>query len=103
MNSIGALVVLIGLNLSFALEFQLIGGVVSIQILPVLPRGLYARWYHRWALVRGWVAGMDCHLHTLGDPGQDRRLFQQRLVRVQDLGLRHQGDDLDRIAGLLST
>lgn len=37
----GGLAMLIGLNLSFALEFRLIGGVVIIQILPALVLGLH--------------------------------------------------------------
>jgi solute:Na+ symporter, SSS family len=54
--------VLIGLNLSFALEFQLIGGVVIIQILPALVLGPYTRWYHRWSLVVGWIVGMGLYV-----------------------------------------
>jgi SSS family solute:Na+ symporter len=61
----GALGVLIGLNLTFALELQLIGGVVIIQILPALVLGLYTRWYHRWALVSGWIVGMALSLYML--------------------------------------
>lgn len=54
----GALGILIGLKTKFALEFQLIGGVVVIQILPALVLGLYTRWVHRWALLAGWAVGM---------------------------------------------
>lgn len=61
----GALGVLIGLNLSFALEFQLIGGVVIIQILPAHVLGLWTRWYHRWALVSGLVVGMGLSVYML--------------------------------------
>ena len=61
----GALGVLIGLNLSFALELQLIGGVVIIQILPALVLGLYTRWYHRWSLVAGWIVGMGLSVYML--------------------------------------
>lgn len=61
----GALGVLLGLNLSFALELQLIGGVIIIQILPALVLGLYTRWFHRWALVGGWFAGMGLSIYML--------------------------------------
>ena len=27
--------------------------------------GLYTRWYHRWALVAGWVAGMGLSIYML--------------------------------------
>jgi SSS family solute:Na+ symporter len=29
-----------------------------IQTLPAVFLGLYTRWFHRWALLLGWVAGM---------------------------------------------
>lgn len=62
---LGALGVIVGLKLSFALEFQLIGGVVIIQILPALVFGLYTRWYHHWALLAGWLAGMGLSVYML--------------------------------------
>jgi SSS family solute:Na+ symporter len=70
---LGALGVIVGLKLSFALEFQLIGGVVIIQILPAVVVGLYTRWFHRVALVAGWVAGMGVSVYMLwitGTPAQ---------------------------------
>ena len=62
---LGAVGVIVGLKLTFALEFQLIGGVVVIQILPSVVLGLYTRWYHRWALVAGWVVGMGLSVYML--------------------------------------
>jgi solute:Na+ symporter, SSS family len=62
---LGAVGVIVGLKLTFALEFQLIGGVVVIQILPSVVLGLYTRWYHRWALVVGWIAGMGLSVYML--------------------------------------
>ena len=62
---LGAVGVIVGLKLTFALEFQLIGGVVVIQILPSVVLGLYTRWYHRWALIGGWVAGMGLSVYML--------------------------------------
>jgi SSS family solute:Na+ symporter len=62
---LGAVGVIIGLKLTFALELQLIGGVVVIQVLPPVVLGLYTRWFHRWALVAGWVAGMGLSVYML--------------------------------------
>lgn len=62
---LGAVGVIVGLKLTFALELQLIGGVVIIQILPSVVLGLYTRWYHRWALVAGWIAGMGLSVYML--------------------------------------
>jgi SSS family solute:Na+ symporter len=37
---------------------QLLGGIWILQTLPAVVFGLYRRWFHPWALVLGWVAGM---------------------------------------------
>ena len=62
---LGAVGVIVGLKLTFALEFQLIGGVVVIEILPSVVLGLYTRWFHRWALVAGWIVGMGLSVYML--------------------------------------
>ncbi len=62
---LGAVAVIVSLKLSFAIEFQLIGGVVVIEILPPVVLGLYTRWFHRWALVAGWVVGMGLSIYML--------------------------------------
>lgn len=36
-----------------------------IQILPSVVLGLYTRWYHRWALVAGWIVGMGLSVYML--------------------------------------
>ncbi len=62
---LGAVGVIVGLKLSFAIEFQLIGGVIVIEILPAVVLGLYTRWYHRWALAAGWLVGMGLSVYML--------------------------------------
>jgi solute:Na+ symporter, SSS family len=62
---LGAVVVIVSLKLTFALELQLIGGVIVIQILPAVVLGLYTRWFHRWALVAGWIVGMGLSVWML--------------------------------------
>jgi len=62
---LGAVGVIVGLKLTFALEFQLIGGVIVIQILPAVVLGLYTRWFHRWALAAGWIVGMGLSVYML--------------------------------------
>jgi SSS family solute:Na+ symporter len=62
---LGAVGVIVSLKPSFAIELQLIGGVIVIQILPAVVLGLYTRWYHRWALLAGWVAGMGLSIYML--------------------------------------
>jgi SSS family solute:Na+ symporter len=54
----GALAAIWFLNPQFALDFQLIGGVIVLQILPAVTLGVMTRWMHRWALVAGLSAGL---------------------------------------------
>ena len=54
----GALLFVLLLPTSYAINFQLLGGVWIIQILPALLFGLYTRWFHSGALAAGWAAGM---------------------------------------------
>jgi SSS family solute:Na+ symporter len=37
---------------------QLLGGVWILQTIVSIVAGLYTRWFHRWALLLGWAAGM---------------------------------------------
>ncbi|WP_296605896.1 monocarboxylate uptake permease MctP [Nocardioides sp.] len=54
----GALVFVLALSKSFAINLQLLGGVWILQTLPAIVIGLYTRWLHRWALFAGWAVGM---------------------------------------------
>jgi SSS family solute:Na+ symporter len=54
----GALVFIILLPTKYAINLQLLGGVWILQTLPAIIFGLYTRWFHRWALITGWAAGM---------------------------------------------
>ncbi|HEU5037032.1 MAG TPA: sodium:solute symporter [Nocardioides sp.] len=54
----GALLFVLALSKSFAINLQLLGGVWILQTLPAIVFGLYTRWLHRWALLAGWAAGM---------------------------------------------
>ncbi|HET6191823.1 MAG TPA: sodium:solute symporter, partial [Trebonia sp.] len=54
----GALAFAVWLPHTFAINLQLLGGVWILQLLPMLVGGLFTRWFHRWALMAGWAAGM---------------------------------------------
>ena len=54
----GALLVILLLNTQFAIDLQLIGGVVIMQTLPAVALGLYTNWFHRWALGAGITTGL---------------------------------------------
>ena len=54
----GALLVILLLDTQFAIDLQLIGGVLIMQTLPAVALGLYTNWFHRWALGIGIGAGL---------------------------------------------
>jgi SSS family solute:Na+ symporter len=55
---VGALVFVLGLDQSSAINFQLLGGVWILQTFPAIVAGLYTRWFNKWALLVGWAAGI---------------------------------------------
>jgi SSS family solute:Na+ symporter len=55
---VGALVFVLALSKSFAINLQLLGGVWILQTFPAIVVGLYTRWFHRWAVLAGWAVGM---------------------------------------------
>jgi solute:Na+ symporter, SSS family len=54
----GALAFVLTLDRQNAINFQLLGGIWILQTLPAIVIGLYTRWFHRWALLAGWLTGM---------------------------------------------
>jgi SSS family solute:Na+ symporter len=55
---LGALYFAVELPHTFAINLQLLGGVWILQLFPMLVGGLFTRWFDRWALLAGWLAGM---------------------------------------------
>jgi SSS family solute:Na+ symporter len=55
---LGALIFVLALSKSFAINLQLLGGIWILQTFPAIVIGLYTRWFHRWALVIGWAVAM---------------------------------------------
>ncbi|MGE5136420.1 MAG: sodium:solute symporter family protein [Gemmatimonadota bacterium] len=62
---LGALAVVLLLTPQFAVDFQLMGGVIILQILPAAFLGLHTNWFHRWALVAGTLAGLASGIFML--------------------------------------
>jgi SSS family solute:Na+ symporter len=54
----GALLFAVELPRTFSINLQLLGGVWILQVFPSIVFGLFTRWFHRWALLAGWLAGM---------------------------------------------
>jgi SSS family solute:Na+ symporter len=42
----------------YAIDFQLLGGALMLQIFPAFVLGLWTRWFHPRALVAGWACGL---------------------------------------------
>ena len=55
---LGALGFALELNRTFSINLQLLGGIWIVQTFPAIVVGLYTRWFHRFALIIGWAAGM---------------------------------------------
>ncbi|WP_415951921.1 monocarboxylate uptake permease MctP [Streptomyces sp. KLOTTS4A1] len=55
---VGALIFVLGMDKTVAINFQLLGGIWIVQTFPALVGGLFTRWFHRWALLAGWAVGM---------------------------------------------
>ena len=55
---LGALLFAVELPRTFSINLQLLGGVWILQVAPMMIGGLFTRWFHRWALLTGWLAGM---------------------------------------------
>jgi SSS family solute:Na+ symporter len=54
----GALLFIVYVPTQSIINFQLLGGMWILQTLPSVFLGLYTRWFHRWALLIGWLASM---------------------------------------------
>jgi SSS family solute:Na+ symporter len=56
--NLGALLFVLFLPMSYAVNLQLLGGVLILQTFPAIVFGLWRRLFHHNALLLGWVAGI---------------------------------------------
>jgi len=54
----GALLFVLKLPVTYAIQFQLLGGIWIGQIAPAVVGGVFTRWFHPWALFCGLLAGL---------------------------------------------
>ncbi len=54
----GALLFVLRLPATYAIEMQLLGGIWIAQLFPSVVVGAFTRWINPWALLAGWAAGM---------------------------------------------
>jgi solute:Na+ symporter, SSS family len=62
---LGAVAFVVFVDPQFSIDLQLIGGVIILQTLPAVGLGVFTRWFHRGALIAGWVAGMGLGMWML--------------------------------------
>jgi SSS family solute:Na+ symporter len=86
----GALVFIVGIDPVYAIDLQLIGGVMILQTLPAVAISLYTRWFHRQALIVGWFAGMGYGLwmlYQIPNPAAEREHFGGSAFPLGDVSL----------------
>ena len=86
----GAVVVILAIDPQFSIDLQLIGGVIILQTLPAIVLGLFTRWFHAWALLVGWLAGILSGLWMLyvtNNPLTGKEHFGGSLFKLSKLGL----------------
>jgi solute:Na+ symporter, SSS family len=86
----GAIVFIIFIDPQYAIDLQLIGGVIILQTLPAVAIALYTRWLHRWALVAGWVVGMGwgmIMLYGIPNPATGRAHFGGSALPLGNLSI----------------
>ncbi|OIQ83015.1 putative symporter YodF [mine drainage metagenome] len=54
----GALLFILFLPLKYAIQLQLLGGILILQTVPAIVSGLYTRWFDPKALLLGWAGGL---------------------------------------------
>jgi SSS family solute:Na+ symporter len=54
----GALMFILFLPLTYAIQLQLLGGILILQTFPAIVSGIYTRWFDAKALLLGWAAGL---------------------------------------------
>ncbi len=53
-----ALLLVFFVPVPYAIDFQLLGGALMLQIFPAFVLGLWTRWFHPKALLAGWACGL---------------------------------------------
>jgi len=86
---IGAVAFILFIDPQFAIDLQLIGGVLILQTLPAVALGLYTRWFHPWALISGLVAGLAVGigmLYQIPNPNNGKLHFGGSAYKLSEFG-----------------
>ncbi len=97
----GALAFILLIDPQFAIDLQLIGGVLILQTLPSVALGLFTRRFHRVGLIAGWSAGMLAGmsmLYTVPNPATHHAHFGGSAFNLSNVG----GPDVTIYAGFVA-
>ncbi|HEX2132044.1 MAG TPA: sodium:solute symporter [Actinophytocola sp.] len=86
----GAVAFIVFIDPQYAIDLQLIGGVIILQTLPAVAIALYTRWLHRWALIAGWSVGLAWGmilLYNIPNPASGRAHFGGSALALDKLNL----------------
>jgi SSS family solute:Na+ symporter len=86
----GAVLFIIAIDPQYAIDLQLIGGVIILQTLPSVAIALYTKWLHRWALIAGWVVGMGWGmilLYGIPNPASGKAHFGGSALALDKLNI----------------
>jgi len=77
---LGALLFVLYLPQTYAIQLQLLGGIWIIQTLPAVLIGLYTRWLHPLALLCGWTAGLAAGTAMVAAKGFASSIFALKIA-----------------------
>jgi SSS family solute:Na+ symporter len=86
----GAVLFIVVIDPQYAIDLQLIGGVIILQTLPAVAIALYTKWLHRWALIAGWFVGMlwgMVLLYQIPNPASGRAHFGGSALALDKLNI----------------
>jgi SSS family solute:Na+ symporter len=86
----GAVAFILFINPEYAIDLQLIGGVMILQTLPAVAIALYTRWFHVYGLIAGWIAGMGYGmylLYNIANPAAGKAHFGGSALPLDKLSL----------------
>ncbi|MFE5503034.1 monocarboxylate uptake permease MctP [Amycolatopsis japonica] len=86
----GAVAFIFFIDPQYAIDLQLIGGVLILQTLPAVALALYTRWFHRWGLIAGWVVGIGwglIMLYNIPNPATGQKHFGTSALALDKLSI----------------
>lgn len=75
----GALGFIVFLPLTYAIQLQLLGGILMLQTLPAIVVGIYSRWFDAKALLIGWAVGLIWGIWAASLTGFEKSVYPLHL------------------------